>query len=84
VLLGATAALIVGQLPGTEPVPTGLLAGLSTLAVAAAINDTNSGLLAFPWQTQPGAILPMPQPPLPPRWAKKYSSTADRKNSSQS
>ncbi len=44
VLLGVAAALIVGHFLGTEPVKTGLLAGLSTLAVVAAINDTNGGL----------------------------------------
>ena len=44
VLLGAAAALIVGHFLGTEPIKTGLLAGLSTLAVVAAINDTNGGL----------------------------------------
>ncbi len=95
ILLGATAALVVGHFLGSEPVTTGLLAGLSTLAVVAAINDTNGGLymalmgrygtpqemgayslmslesgpfitmmtlgglLAFPWQTLLGAILPL-------------------------
>src|SRR4051812_34155324 len=95
VLLGATAALVTGHFLGTEPVKTGLLAGLSTLAVVAAVNDTNGGLymalmgrygrpqdiaayslmslesgpfvtmvtlgglLAFPWQTLLGAILPL-------------------------
>jgi len=44
VLLGIVAALVVGHFLGTEPVKTGLLAGLSTLAVVAAINDTNGGL----------------------------------------
>ena len=44
VLLGVMAALVVGHFLGTDPVKTGLLAGLSTLAVVAAINDTNGGL----------------------------------------
>jgi len=44
VLLGVVAALMVGHFLGTDPVKTGLLAGLSTLAVVAAINDTNGGL----------------------------------------
>jgi len=44
VSLGVIAALVVGHFLGTEPVKTGLLAGLSTLAVVAAINDTNGGL----------------------------------------
>jgi 2-keto-3-deoxygluconate permease len=93
--LGVIAALVVGHFLGTEPVKTGLFAGLSTLAVVIAINDTNGGLymalmgkygtphevgaysvmslesgpfitmmtlggvLAFPWQTLLGAILPL-------------------------
>jgi len=44
VSLGIVAALVMGHFLGTEPVKTGLLAGLSTLAVVAAINDTNGGL----------------------------------------
>src|SRR5258707_9639395 len=44
VLLGVLAALVVGHFLGTAPVKTGLLAGLSTLAVVAAINDPNGGL----------------------------------------
>lgn len=44
VMLGVVAALVVGHFLGTEPVKTGMLAGLSTLAVVAAINDTNGGL----------------------------------------
>ncbi len=95
VAMGVVAALVVGHFLGTEPVKTGLLAGLSTLAVVIAINDTNGGLymalmgkygtphevgaysvmslesgpfitmmtlggvLAFPWQTLLGAILPL-------------------------
>src|SRR5258708_29691711 len=95
VLLGVSAARMLGLFLGTKPIETGLLAGLSTLAVVAAINDTNGGLymalmgrygrpqdiaaysvmslesgpfitmmtlgglLAFPWQTLLGAILPL-------------------------
>ena len=44
VSLGIVAALVMGHFLGTAPVKTGLLAGLSTLAVVAAINDTNGGL----------------------------------------
>jgi 2-keto-3-deoxygluconate permease len=44
VLLGVSAALLLGHVLGTDPVKTGLLAGLSTLAVVCAINDTNGGL----------------------------------------
>jgi 2-keto-3-deoxygluconate permease len=93
--MGVVAALVLGRVLGTEPIQTGLLAGLSTLAVVVAINDTNGGLymalmgrygapkdvgaysvmslesgpfitmmtlgglLAFPWQTLLGAILPL-------------------------
>src|SRR5947208_1741613 len=42
--MGVGAALVLGHFLGTKPVETGLLAGLSTLAVVAAINDTNGGL----------------------------------------
>ena len=93
--MGVVAALVLGHFLGTDPVKTGLFAGLSTLAVVVAINDTNGGLymalmgrygtpqdmgayslmslesgpfvtmmtlggvLAFPWQTLLGAILPL-------------------------
>lgn len=93
--MGVVAALVLGRVLGTEPIQTGMLAGLSTLAVVVAINDTNGGLymalmgrygapkdvgaysvmslesgpfitmmtlgglLAFPWQTLLGAILPL-------------------------
>lgn len=93
--MGVAAALVLGHFLGTAPIQTGLLAGLSTLAVVCAINDTNGGLymalmgrygtpqemgaysvmslesgpfitmmtlggvLAFPWQTLLGAILPL-------------------------
>lgn len=95
VAMGVAAALVLGHFLGTDPVKTGLFAGLSTLAVVVAINDTNGGLymalmgrygtpsdlgayslmslesgpfitmmtlggvLAFPWQTLLGAILPL-------------------------
>jgi 2-keto-3-deoxygluconate permease len=42
VLMDAAAALVLFL--GTKPIETGLLAGLSTLAVVVAINDTNGGL----------------------------------------
>jgi 2-keto-3-deoxygluconate permease len=42
--LGVAAGFIVGRLIGIEPVRSGWFAGLSTLAVVAAINDTNGGL----------------------------------------
>lgn len=93
--MGVAAALLLGHVLGTAPVQTGIFAGLSTLAVVCAINDTNGGLymalmgrygtpqemgayslmslesgpfitmmtlgglLAFPWQTLLGAILPL-------------------------
>ncbi|HEY9125901.1 MAG TPA: 2-keto-3-deoxygluconate permease [Acidobacteriaceae bacterium] len=44
ILLGIAASFILGHLIGIEPIRTGWLAGLSTLAVVAAINDTNGGL----------------------------------------
>ena len=44
VLLGVLAGLLIGHFLGTEPVHSGWFAGLSTLAVVAAINDTNGGL----------------------------------------
>jgi len=43
-LCGLVAALILGHLWGAKPVAGGFLAGLSTLAAVAAINDTNGGL----------------------------------------
>ena len=42
--LGLVAGLLLGRLIGVEPIRTGWLAGLSTLAVVAAVNDTNGGL----------------------------------------
>jgi 2-keto-3-deoxygluconate permease len=95
VVMGVAVALVLGHFLGTDPVKTGLFAGLSVLAVVVAINDTNGGLymalmgkygtpqemgaysvmslesgpfitmmtlggvLAFPWQTLLGAILPL-------------------------
>jgi 2-keto-3-deoxygluconate permease len=44
VALGALAALVLGRLIGVLPITSGWLAGLSTLAVVAAFNDTNGGL----------------------------------------
>ncbi len=44
ILLGLAAAFFLGRLLGVEPISTGWFAGLSTLAVVAAINDTNGGL----------------------------------------
>lgn len=91
VLLG----ILFGHMLGETPISGGIFAGLSTLAVVAAMNDTNGGLymalmgrygtpqemgaysvmslesgpfvtmmtlgglLAFPWQTLLGAILPL-------------------------
>ncbi len=42
--MGVVAAMILGHFLGVEPVKAGWFAGLSTLAVVAAINDTNGGL----------------------------------------
>lgn len=44
IALGVSTSFIFGHLIGIEPVSSGLFAGLSTLAVVAAINDTNGGL----------------------------------------
>jgi 2-keto-3-deoxygluconate permease len=44
ILVAALAGVILGRLWGEAPVATGVLAGLSTLAVVAAMNDTNGGL----------------------------------------
>jgi 2-keto-3-deoxygluconate permease len=42
--LGLAAGYSLGHLLGVEPVHTGFFAGISALAVVAAINDTNGGL----------------------------------------
>lgn len=42
--LGLLASFLLGYFIGIEPIQSGLFAGLSTLAVVAAINDTNGGL----------------------------------------
>jgi 2-keto-3-deoxygluconate permease len=44
ILLGLAAAFFLGRLLGVEPIHSGWFTGLSTLAVVAAINDTNGGL----------------------------------------
>lgn len=44
IILGLAAGYILGHLIGIEPVRTGFFAGISTLAVVAAVNDTNGGL----------------------------------------
>ena len=44
ILLGVIVAYGLGHLIGIQPIKTGWLAGISTLAVVAAINDTNGGL----------------------------------------
>ncbi len=44
ILLGVIAAFVLGHFIGVNPIATGWFAGLSTLAVVAAINDTNGGL----------------------------------------
>jgi 2-keto-3-deoxygluconate permease len=42
--LGFIASFVLGHLIGIEPIRTGWFTGFSTLAVVAAINDTNGGL----------------------------------------
>jgi 2-keto-3-deoxygluconate permease len=44
VLIGVIFGVILGRLWGEAPVAGGVLAGISTLAVVAAMNDTNGGL----------------------------------------
>lgn len=44
ITLGLLAAFVFGRLIGMEPIHSGWFAGLSTLAVVAAVNDTNGGL----------------------------------------
>ena len=44
IALGIAAGFLLGHLIGVQPIQSGWLAGLSTLAVVAAINDTNGGL----------------------------------------
>lgn len=44
ILLGIICGVILGRMLGEAPVASGWFAGLSTLAVVAAINDTNGGL----------------------------------------
>jgi 2-keto-3-deoxygluconate permease len=42
--LGVLCGIVLGHFLGTQPVASGWFGGLSTLAVVAAINDTNGGL----------------------------------------
>lgn len=42
--LGIVVSIVLGHLIGIEPIRSGWLGGLSTLAVVAAVNDTNGGL----------------------------------------
>lgn len=42
--LGIVAGIVLGHFLGEQPVASGWFAGISTLAVVAAINDTNGGL----------------------------------------
>jgi 2-keto-3-deoxygluconate permease len=44
VLAGIVAGVILGHFLGEAPISAGMFAGLSTLAVVAAMNDTNGGL----------------------------------------
>jgi 2-keto-3-deoxygluconate permease len=42
--LGVVAGIVLGRLLGVQPITSGWFAGVSTLAVVAALNDTNGGL----------------------------------------
>ena len=44
VLTGLVLGIVAGRYLGESPVPAGAFAGLSTLAIVAAVNDTNGGL----------------------------------------
>ncbi len=44
VALGIGAGALFGHLIGKDPIPAGRFAGISTLAIVAAMNDTNGGL----------------------------------------
>ena len=44
ICLGIVAGVVIGHFLGEKPVAAGWFAGISTLAVVAAINDTNGGL----------------------------------------
>lgn len=44
ITLGVAAGVILGHFIGARPIESGWLSGVSTLAVVAAINDTNGGL----------------------------------------
>ena len=44
ILCGVIMGLLLGRLLGEQPISAGFFAGLSTLAVVVAINDTNGGL----------------------------------------
>jgi 2-keto-3-deoxygluconate permease len=44
IICGIVAGLVLGRCLGEKPVESGFFAGISTLAVVAAINDTNGGL----------------------------------------
>jgi len=44
IAIAAVAGIVLGRVWGEAPVASGMLAGLSTLAVVAAMNDTNGGL----------------------------------------
>ena len=44
IALGVLCGLVLGHFLGTQPIASGWFAGLSTLAIVAAINDTNGGL----------------------------------------